>query len=88
MVASMGALARRTPAVGVLFRHRMTWNDNHGMVMPMPRKPALKPDDPAEYARFLETAKQVDADDDLEALDRAMERIIPSKHRKSGQPAG
>jgi len=44
----------------------------------MQKKPNIKPkpDDPAEYARFLETAKQVEADKDAEALDRAIKRIV------------
>lgn len=47
----------------------------------MSQKPKPKPDDPAEYARFLETAKQVEAEEDQEALDRAVRQVAgrPSK---------
>ena len=41
----------------------------------MPRKPAPKPDDPAQSKRFLDTAKEVGADADDEALERAFKKI-------------
>jgi hypothetical protein len=34
------------------------------------------PDDPAEYQRFLDIAREVGADEDQEALDRAFEKVI------------
>jgi hypothetical protein len=54
----------------------------------MPRKPNTKPkpDDPAEYARFLETAKQVEANEDDGAFERALKRVVfPRVPRKDGQ---
>ena len=36
--------------------------------------PDVTPDDPAEYERFLGMAREVGADEDPEALDRAFER--------------
>jgi hypothetical protein len=50
----------------------------------MGRKPAPKPDDPAQSQRFLDTAKEVGADTDDEALERAFKKIIsrPSKERQ------
>lgn len=45
----------------------------------MPRKPKPKPDDPAEYKRFLETAKQAEASKDPEAFDRAFKKVVPPK---------
>lgn len=46
----------------------------------MPRKPAPKPDDPAEYKRFLETAKAAEAETDPKAFDKAFKRLLhPSK---------
>lgn len=42
----------------------------------MSRKPALKPDDPAQPQRFLDTAKEVGADTDDEALERAFKKIV------------
>ena len=44
----------------------------------MPRKPT-KPDDPEQSRRFIETAEQVGADTDDEALERAFKKIAPSK---------
>jgi hypothetical protein len=48
----------------------------------MPRKPS-KPDDPEQSKRFIETAEEVGADADDEALERAFKKIIsePSKDR-------
>jgi hypothetical protein len=43
----------------------------------MGRKPAPKPDDPAQSKRFIEIAEQVGADIDDEALERAIKKIIP-----------
>lgn len=41
----------------------------------MTRKPT-KPDNPAEYKRFLEAAKKVEADESPEAFDRAFGRVV------------
>ena len=35
-----------------------------------------KPDDPEQYKRFLETAEEVEADDDPKALEKALNKII------------
>jgi hypothetical protein len=45
----------------------------------MGRKPEPKPDDPAQSQRFLDTAKEVGADRDDEALERALKKIIPQR---------
>lgn len=42
----------------------------------MPRKPS-KPDDPEQSKRFVETAEEVGADRDDEALERAFKKIAP-----------
>jgi hypothetical protein len=42
----------------------------------MPRKPAPKPDNPEQFKRFIETAREVEVDESPDALDRALERII------------
>jgi hypothetical protein len=49
----------------------------------MTRKPALKPDDPAQSKRFIATAEEVGADGDDEALERAFKKIIPAPKRPS-----
>jgi hypothetical protein len=51
----------------------------------MSRKPAPKPDDPAQSKRFIATAEEVGADGDDEALERALKKIVPKK-RQSKQP--
>jgi hypothetical protein len=48
----------------------------------MPPKSA-KPDDREQSKRFIETAKEVGADEDAEALERAFKRIVPQKRGAS-----
>lgn len=45
----------------------------------MGRKAAPKPDDAVQSRRFLDTAKEVGADTDDEALEYAFKKIIPPK---------
>ncbi len=42
-------------------------------------KSSAKPDDPAEYKRFLETAKEVEASEDPKVFDKVFKKIAPSK---------
>ena len=42
-------------------------------------KPSAKPDDPSEYERFLEVAKEVEASDDPKEAERAFKKVIPQK---------
>jgi hypothetical protein len=44
----------------------------------MPRKPS-KPDDAEQSKRFIESAEEVGADTDDEALERAFKKIVPQK---------
>jgi hypothetical protein len=48
----------------------------------MTRKQAPKPDDPMQSKRFIDTATEVEADDE-KALDRAFKKMAPAK-TKSG----
>jgi hypothetical protein len=41
----------------------------------MPRKPKLKPDNPEQFKRFLETAREVEVDENPKALDRAFRKV-------------
>jgi hypothetical protein len=41
----------------------------------MERKPKPKPDDPAQYKRFLEAAKEAEADETEEGADKAFKKI-------------
>ena len=49
----------------------------------MTRKPKRPPDDPEQYARFLEAAKKAEASDDPRALDRALKKVSPSSKKAS-----
>lgn len=51
----------------------------------MPRKPAPKPDDPEQSKRFIETAEEVGADRDEEALDRAFKRISSDQKKPNSK---
>jgi hypothetical protein len=46
----------------------------------MTQKRERKPDNPEQSKRFVETAMEVEADQDREALDRALKKIDPAKH--------
>jgi hypothetical protein len=48
----------------------------------MERKPKPKPDDSAQYKRFLEAAKEAGADDSEEAADRAFKKVAPLKKKQ------
>ncbi len=51
--------------------------------MNMGRKPNPKPDDAEQSKRFIETAEEVGADTDDEALERAFKRIVPLPKKQS-----
>jgi hypothetical protein len=56
----------------------------------MTRKPApknAKRRDPEEYKRFLETAREVEADEEPEAFERAFKRVTSNKTAPS-TPSG
>jgi hypothetical protein len=55
-----------------------------GALMPT-RKPP-QPDDPEQYRRFLETAKEVEADDTPGSLDRHFDLIVRPRKRKPEKP--
>jgi len=45
----------------------------------MPKSPKPKPDNPEQFKRFIETARQVEVDESPDALDRALNKVIPRK---------
>jgi hypothetical protein len=47
----------------------------------MQAKKTPKPDDPAEYRRFLETARKVEADETPGSFDRAFKKLIGAPKR-------
>jgi hypothetical protein len=55
----------------------------------MSRKPTPKPDNPEQFKRFIDMAREIEVDESPDALDRALERVVgkPSKQvhkNKSG----
>jgi hypothetical protein len=59
----------------------------------MPRKPEPKPDDPEESKRFIDMAREVEADETEEGADRAFKKVVApsrpgaSRPRPSGKKA-
>lgn len=47
----------------------------------MPRKPDSKPDDPAEYKRFLETAKAAEAQEEPKEFDQTFKKIVSGRSK-------
>ena len=45
----------------------------------MPRKPNPPRDDPEESKRFMETAREIGADESPEAFERVIKKVIPQK---------
>lgn len=45
----------------------------------MNRKPTLKPDDPEQSKRFIETAREVEADETEEGARKAFKKVAPRK---------
>jgi hypothetical protein len=49
----------------------------------MAKKPAPKPDDPAQYKRFVEAARKAQADETETGADKAFKKIaLPKKPKK------
>lgn len=46
-------------------------------------KSSVKPDDPAEYERFLATAKEAGASEDPKAFDKAFKKVQPPRQKTS-----
>ena len=47
----------------------------------MSRKPKPKPDNPEQFKRFLDLAREVEADESPDAVDRAFEKVIGKGQR-------
>jgi hypothetical protein len=47
---------------------------------------ATKPDDPEEYRRFAETARELEVDESADAMDRAFERVFKLKKPNDTPP--
>ena len=48
----------------------------------MSKKPAHKLDDPAQYKRFLEAAREAEADETEEGADKAFKKVVSPKDSK------
>lgn len=51
----------------------------------MPKKPEYKPDDPEQFKRFVETAREVEADEKPETFERAFVKIVKTPLPKQEQ---
>lgn len=49
-----------------------------------PKPPSRKIADKAQFERFVETARKIGVDEDPQALDRAFDKIAPSKQPSRG----
>jgi hypothetical protein len=88
-VAHWNSLTSRTGRIDDIIQSRRllskNWHIGHAnYIVTMPRKPT-KPDDPAQYKRFLEAAREAQAEDSEEAADHAFKRIVEAK-AKSKKP--
>ena len=59
---------------------------DHATLPLMPRKPASQPDDPEQFKRFQEAAKELGVDESPEAFDRAFEKVVPPKEPPKRRP--
>lgn len=51
---------------------------------PMPRKPKPKPDNPEQSKRFIDMAREIEADEGesgRDAFERVLEKVVPVKRR-------
>lgn len=48
----------------------------------MAKKPAPKPDDPAQYKRFLEAARKAEVDETAKGADLAFKKVVERKDSK------
>jgi hypothetical protein len=50
----------------------------------MPKPPKPKPDNPEQFKRFIETAREVEVDESPWALERALNKVVRPKRDKGG----
>jgi hypothetical protein len=48
----------------------------------MPRKPKPQPDNPEQFKRFIDMAREVEAVETPDALDKAFDRVIARSQRE------
>ena len=54
----------------------------------MPRKPTPKPDNPEQFKRFIDMAREVEVDESAEALERAFKRVVPHSPQSTSGSLG
>ena len=54
----------------------------------MPRKPPPIPDDPEQFKRFQEAAKELGVDESSGAFDRVFDKVVPPKEPPKRRPQG
>jgi hypothetical protein len=52
----------------------------------MPRKPKPKPDNPEQFKRFIDMAREVEVDESPDAIDRAFKKVIGQRKAKEKVP--
>ncbi len=52
----------------------------------MPRKPTPPPDNPEQFKRFIDMAREVEADESPDAVDRAFNKVVRPKIAERGPP--
>jgi hypothetical protein len=52
----------------------------------VPRKPKLPPDNPEQFKRFIDMAREIGVDESPDALDRAFEKVIKPKPAAPSRP--
>jgi hypothetical protein len=52
----------------------------------MPRKPKPQPDDPEQFKRFVDMAREVEVDESPGAFDRAFTKVVLPKTAPSKPP--
>ena len=59
------------------------FDDVCDMIRPMPRKPNPPRDDPEQSKRFIEIAREAEADSSKEEFDRAFKKVAKRKKDKA-----
>lgn len=54
----------------------------------MPHNPTPPPDDPEQSKRFIDTARQVEADEDPEAFEKAFREVVKPKEPRRAISTG
>jgi len=56
---------------------------DQGIIRAMPNKPKPKPDNPEQSKRFIDTAREREADETEEGADKAFKKVVTPQPKKS-----